>query len=220
MKSEVRDFTSLYEWSIRNPREFWMNIWKFCHVVASHRPSEVVRDLDKMPGAKWFPDARLNFAENLLRHRDDRAAIAFWNEHGAHSRLTYHQLYQRVAQVVSAFRKLGLRPGDRVAGSRGAGVLQATARALATPDAGVSHAEPTRTSYKFPVGTPLSDLQPAATNAAKDLFDPVPLAEIETVAARRTVAARSLKCCRTCLGARSRTVLSLRAECGMAAGKT
>jgi len=69
-----------------------------------------------MPGAKWFPDARLNFAENLLFYRDGREALVFWNEHGPQRRLTFQQLYDQVARVTQSFRRLGVQPGDRVAG--------------------------------------------------------------------------------------------------------
>ncbi len=69
-----------------------------------------------MPGARWFPDARLNFAENMLRYRDDREALIFRSETGLNSTLTYRQLYRQVAGLAAALRKLGVEPGDRVAG--------------------------------------------------------------------------------------------------------
>ena len=67
-------------------------------------------------GPKWFVGTRLNFAENLLRYRDDREAIVFWNEHGAQRRLTYRELYDEVARVAAALRGSGVGVGDRVAG--------------------------------------------------------------------------------------------------------
>ncbi len=77
--------------------------------------SRVVDDLTKMPGARFFPDARLNFAENVLRRRDDRLAIIFSGE-GRRREMTYQELYSNVGRFASALRASGIRPGDRVAG--------------------------------------------------------------------------------------------------------
>ena len=71
------DYTQLYEWSITNTPDFWAAVWDFVGIKASRPYERVVDDLDKFPGAKWFPGAQLNFAENLLRFRDDRVALAF-----------------------------------------------------------------------------------------------------------------------------------------------
>src|SRR5690349_5719543 len=79
-RPEVRDYAALYGWSIEQPAEFWQAVWEFCGVVASRPADQVVVDFDRMPGARWFPGARLNFAENLLRYRDDARALVFWNE--------------------------------------------------------------------------------------------------------------------------------------------
>lgn len=68
------DYPSLYDWSVENIPDFWATTWDFVDIKADTPYDEVVEDLDKMPGAKWFPGARLNFAENLLRFRDDRSA--------------------------------------------------------------------------------------------------------------------------------------------------
>ena len=84
-----------------------------CGDVGSDR---VVDDLERMPGAQWFPDARLNFAENLLRRRDDRSAIIFRAEDQVKRQLTYAQLYAQVAAIAAAFRRDGIGPGDRVCG--------------------------------------------------------------------------------------------------------
>jgi len=68
-----------------------------------------------MPGAKWFSGARLNFAENLLRHRDDRVAIHFRGEDQIKSQLSYAELYRKVEQLAHSLREIGVKPGDRVA---------------------------------------------------------------------------------------------------------
>ncbi len=76
----------------------------------------IVTDLDKMPGARWFPAARLNFAENLLRYRDDRTAIVFKSEAGGTAEISYRELYQAVAKTAAALKAQGVKTGDRVAG--------------------------------------------------------------------------------------------------------
>jgi acetoacetyl-CoA synthetase len=125
--SGARDFDSLYHWSIEKPETFWAEFWDFCDVVAQERPGHapwddvlVGRDRVAPPdpklGPKWFTGARLNFAENLLRHHESqREAIVFWNEHGRQRALTYPELFQEVARVASALKKEGVGVGDRVA---------------------------------------------------------------------------------------------------------
>jgi acetoacetyl-CoA synthetase len=123
----VHDFESLYEWSIRNVELFWLEVRRFGGIVAG--PPEpgiacervlVGRDRlappDPVLGPNWFVGTTLNFAENLLRYRDDREAIVAWNEHGAQKRLTYAELFGEVARVAAGLRALGVKAGDRVAG--------------------------------------------------------------------------------------------------------
>jgi acetoacetyl-CoA synthetase len=114
--SEIADYPALYRWSIEQPAEFWQAVWDFCGIVSSRRADEVVVDFEKMPGARWFPGARLNFAENLLRFCDDRRALVFWNESGFQRALTYAELYVEVSRLAGALRGLGVKIGDRVAG--------------------------------------------------------------------------------------------------------
>lgn len=112
----IRDFAALYRWSIDGPDQFWQSVWEFCGIVASRPGDEVVVDFDKMPGAHWFPGAQLNFAENLLRFRDDHRALVFWNETGFKRALTYAELSGQVARLAEALRRMGVKAGDRVAG--------------------------------------------------------------------------------------------------------
>ena len=107
---------SCYRWSIEKPEEFWQSVWDFCGIVASRPAENVVVDFDRFPGARWFPGARLNFAENLLRHRDDRRALVFWNEAGFQRSLTFAELHAAVVKVVAGFKDLGVKSGDRIAG--------------------------------------------------------------------------------------------------------
>src|SRR3954453_10154145 len=123
----VRDFPSLYRWSAERPEAFWPEVWRFCGVIAEERPGRdpwdsVVIGLDRMAppdrelGPRWFPGARLNFAQNLLRYADDRAAIVFWNERGRQREVSYRELNLQVRSVAAGLAAEGVVPGDRVAG--------------------------------------------------------------------------------------------------------
>ena len=110
------DYASLYQWSIEQPQAFWAAVWDFCGVVASRRYDSIVEHFDRMPGACWFPGARLNYAENLLRFRDDREALVAVNDRGHRSALSYEQLGLAVGRAARALRRLGVKQGDRVVG--------------------------------------------------------------------------------------------------------
>jgi acetoacetyl-CoA synthetase len=112
-----REYGELYKWSIVNIPEFWAEMWCEANIIASRAYDEVIDDVTKMPGAKWFSGARLNFAENLLRYRDDHLAIIFKDETMNEStKITFSQLYDRVARLAKAMRERGVKPGERVAG--------------------------------------------------------------------------------------------------------
>jgi len=111
----VDDYDGLYQWSIANLESFWTCVWDFSHIVSESHGERVLVDGDKMPGAKFFPDAKLNFAQNLLKHRDDVEALVFRGEHKAARRLTRNQLYDEVSRLAQALRHAGVQPGDRVA---------------------------------------------------------------------------------------------------------
>jgi len=111
----IGSFGQLYDWSIAQPQAFWAAVWDFTAVQAGTRGKAVLRDGDRMPGAHWFPDARLNFAENLLRRRDDSIAIHFRGEDKVRRSLSYAQLHAQVSSLALALRAAGLQPGDRVA---------------------------------------------------------------------------------------------------------
>jgi acetoacetyl-CoA synthetase len=110
------EYSQLYQWSIDNIPDFWASMWDTAGIIASQPYERVVDDLDKMPGAEWFPGARLNFAENLLRYRDDRTALIFKGEGRDSVRMTYAELYDEVACVAKALREAGVEAGDRVVG--------------------------------------------------------------------------------------------------------
>jgi len=112
----ISDYAGLYQWSIDSIPDFWAAMWDFAEIKASTGYSKVVDDLKKFPGAKWFPGARLNFAENLLRYRDDHVAFIFKGETQKTTRMTYKELYAYVARLAQSLREIGIQPGDRVAG--------------------------------------------------------------------------------------------------------
>jgi len=112
---KLKTHADLYQWSIESTPDFWARMWEFADIKASRGYDQVVDSLRRMPGAKWFSGARLNFAENLLRYRDDRLAFIFKGETQKYARMTYRELYTRVARLAKSLRQLGVEPGDRVA---------------------------------------------------------------------------------------------------------
>ncbi len=108
------DYADLHRWSIEHPEEFWVSVWEFGE-VRGEMGDTVVVDADWMPGARWFPEARLNFAQNLLRHRDDDDALIFWGEDKLKRRIGRNDLYHRVARLAAAMCVDGVVAGDRIA---------------------------------------------------------------------------------------------------------
>ena len=119
---DVHDATSLYHWSVTHREAFWPAVWRFCGVVATRPWDAVGVGLDRMAppdpalGPRWFPGARLNYAENLLRHRDSETAIIARDETGRRRELSHAELAIEVARAAAALAAHGIRPGDRVAG--------------------------------------------------------------------------------------------------------
>ncbi len=114
--SAAGSYRDLYGWSIAQPEQFWQSVWSFCGVIADTRGDVVLLNSERMPGAQFFPKARLNYAENLLRRRDDTEALVFRGEDRVKRRMTYDQLYDRVSQLVQVLLGMGIQPGDRIAG--------------------------------------------------------------------------------------------------------
>ncbi len=112
---KFKAFDELYRWSVEDIPEFWATMWEFGKIRASKGYDVVVDDPSKMPGTKWFIGARLNFAENLLRYRDDHLALIFRGETQKSAKMTYAELYDAVARLAKSLREMGVAPGDRVA---------------------------------------------------------------------------------------------------------
>ena len=110
------EYEPLYQWSIENISDLWASVWEFAQIKASRPYDQVIDDVTKMPGAKWFSGARLNFAENLLRYRDDQVALIFKGEDQDSVKMTYAELYDEVARVAASLKESGVRVGDRVCG--------------------------------------------------------------------------------------------------------
>ena len=112
---DLSNYRSLHDWSINNSASFWRQLIEFSGLQASSWGERDLIDGEKMPGAQWFPDASLNYAENILCKSDKSDAILFWGENGLRRRLSWLGLTQQVAVLSSVLRNFGIRPGDRVA---------------------------------------------------------------------------------------------------------
>jgi acetoacetyl-CoA synthetase len=129
------DYATLHEWSIREPDRFWAAVTDYCGLELTAAPDAIVQDFDRMPGARWFPGARLNYAANLLAGDPDETAIIATNEAGSRRTLSLGELEAEVASVAAALRRFGVTSGDRVAGVLPNSVECVTA-ALATASVG------------------------------------------------------------------------------------
>ncbi|MCH7692899.1 MAG: acetoacetate--CoA ligase [Proteobacteria bacterium] len=112
---DIRDYAELYRFSIEEKEKFWTSLKDYAGIIAETWGTDVLVDGDKMPGARWFPDARLNFAENLLRRRDDADALVFWGEDRVRRRITHAGLHDQVSRLAQALAAAGVEAGDRVA---------------------------------------------------------------------------------------------------------
>jgi len=112
----LQTYADLHGWSVAESESFWSNFWDFAKVLCDNKGNVVLSNPNKMPGAQWFPEARLNYAENLLQRNDNAIAIIFRSENGDETQLTFAELRAQVASVARALRGKGVGVGDRVAG--------------------------------------------------------------------------------------------------------
>ena len=110
------DYADLHRWSVEAPEEFWLNIWDWMGVIGTGDTEPVVVDREQMPGARWFPNTRLNFAQNLLRRQDAALALIFQAEDKVTRSLSFAELYAQVARLADGLKQAGVVPGDRVCG--------------------------------------------------------------------------------------------------------
>ncbi|MBT3215967.1 MAG: acetoacetate--CoA ligase [Candidatus Marinimicrobia bacterium] len=113
---DLTDYSDLYAWSVQHVSTFWNAAWKHFNIIHSTSATEIVDDPGKMPGAKWFSGAQLNYAENLLRFRDNNIAICFKGEGQPVRKITYAELFKKVSKLAAALKKTGVKKGDRVVG--------------------------------------------------------------------------------------------------------
>ena len=113
---EAAEYQSLHRWSVEHPEQFWDAIWEFADIVADTKGDTVLEGAQRMPGARWFPQARLNYAENLLQRRDNSEAIVFHGEDQVRRSLSYTELYDAVSILAQALTDVGVSHGDRVVG--------------------------------------------------------------------------------------------------------
>ncbi len=112
----ITDFDALYRFSFEKKEKFWQSLKGFCVIIAETWGTVVPEHGDRMPGARWFPGARLNFAENLLRHRDDGHALVFQSEDRVRRRMNCAELHTEVSRLSQAMREACVTAGDRIAG--------------------------------------------------------------------------------------------------------
>ena len=112
--SALKTYADIHRYSVRHPAEFWSAVWDFCGVIAETRGDRVLVDGEKVPGAQFFPDARLSFAQNLLRRDDETPAMIFRGEDKVRDEVSWRELQNMVSRLHQAFRDFGITPGDRV----------------------------------------------------------------------------------------------------------
>ncbi|MBS0271162.1 MAG: acetoacetate--CoA ligase [Proteobacteria bacterium] len=116
-KLQLSTFQELHEWSVHHLKDFWCAVWDFCELITSHQGEKEVRCPQGIFKPQFFSDAKLNYAENLLRNRSlNTPALIFWGEDKVKRTLTFDELYREVAQFAAYLKSLGVQKGDRIAG--------------------------------------------------------------------------------------------------------
>ena len=111
-KINLIDYSDLYQWSINNSCDFWSEIWQYTKVIYSIPYTKVMEPAKNIWETRWFIDSKLNYSENLLRHRNDNIAIYFFGENKVKNKITFNELYNNVAKVAHSFK--GTLPGTRL----------------------------------------------------------------------------------------------------------
>ena len=110
---EFDNYSDLHAWSVSRSDKFWSLVWDYCGVIGDKGERRLI-DGHKMPGATFFPDASINFAENLLRRRDESDALVFWAEDRVKTCMSWGEFYDAVSRMAQALKELGVEPGDRI----------------------------------------------------------------------------------------------------------
>ncbi len=115
-QTKLSNYRELYQWSVDNIGEFWTCIWDFCKIIAPEKGTKTVEDINQMPGARFFSEARLNYAENLLRKKNKDTALIFNGEGKVQYEWSYQDLHIQVSLIQQALKESGITANDRVAG--------------------------------------------------------------------------------------------------------
>ena len=115
-KTKLTNFHELYQWSCEFPESFWTLFWRYSSIIAERKPTEALKNGDDFFDSQWFPEAKLNFASNLLINKSHNSAIVFWAEDKQKSSLSHLELYRQVARLSFWLKQKGVKKGDRVAG--------------------------------------------------------------------------------------------------------
>ena len=115
-KTKLTNFHELYQWSCEFPESFWSLFWRYSSIIAERKPTEALKNGDDFFDSQWFPEAKLNFASNLLINKSNNSAIVFWAEDKQKSSLSYLELYRQVGKLSFWLKQNGVKKGDRVAG--------------------------------------------------------------------------------------------------------
>jgi acetoacetyl-CoA synthetase len=137
--TRITSYSQLYDWSIEKIPDFWAAMWDYAGIIYSTGYDEVIDDLSIFPGASWFKGARLNFAENLLRYKEDKRAFIFKGENKVSGSKSYADLYQEVAKLAKILREMNVGPGDRV-GAYMSNIMETPIAMLATTSVGATWA--------------------------------------------------------------------------------
>ena len=114
LKQKINGGNDLYRWSVEKIPDFWEAMWKFSGIIASKPYDKIVKNLSIFPGTEWFPGAKLNFAENLLKYKDNQLAFIFQGETKVSKQMTYSELKKIVARLAKSLKEMGIKAGDRV----------------------------------------------------------------------------------------------------------
>ena len=115
-KTKLTNFHELYQWSCEFPESFWDLFWRYSSIIAERNSTEVLKNGDDFFDSQWFPEAKLNFANNLLINKSNNPAIIFWAEDKQKRSLSHLELYRQVAILSFWLKQKGVKKGDRVAG--------------------------------------------------------------------------------------------------------
>ena len=113
---KINNYSNLYQWSIENIDLFWNSFRHYSEIEFSHEPFETIDNINLMPGATWFNGGKLNFAENLLKYRNNQIALRFFGEDKVFKEISYNELYEQTSKIASYFISIGIKAGDKVAG--------------------------------------------------------------------------------------------------------